>query len=98
MPARSRRVTVLLSEEEHTAWKKAAAEEEVSLSEYVRLAGNERSVGGATRINPTRLKHLITHFQRMLDAIEKPRELGWTGGLLVICVHRFTRALERLPL
>ena len=92
-----RRVTVTISEDEHAAWTSAAREQGIPLHEYVRRAGNERSVEGAPLVDPDgnsahQLRRLIRHYTRILTRMDRG-ELGWMvttiGCGICLCHHYF---------
>ena len=76
---RPRRVSIRLPDANHTAWTISAQEEGVSLEEFVRRAGDERSIGQAPAFDHDGegariLRALIEHYQELLAVIERNDE------------------------
>jgi len=95
----TRRVTISVTEEQHAAWRQAAAREGVSLAEYVRRSADEHTDEGIDGPTPSRLRWMIAHLQTMLSHAEKPPELGVAGLMGCYGCHGiFSHALHHLVL
>lgn len=103
MPARSRRISIRCTAEEHEIWTGAAFEEELSLEEFVRRAASQRATEGAPATDGSgrsarTIRGLIAHYERMLALIERGPEMAILAGLVIChcCLHGHDR-MPHLP-